>query len=125
MRDPLINEAVIAAAEERIAQIGTNRSVQRLREDEPDLYYTISHVGNTVLADMEGVTLEMHEAADRAVWRAALVALESYRLAYYRLWRGTELGGVLERLDPPVSKGPFRPTRRKQERPSGTGPEET
>jgi hypothetical protein len=124
-RDPLITDAVIATAEELIFTKRPKTNKQRLHDEEPDLYYRISSIGNTALADLEGVSLEMHEAAERAVWFAAIIALESYRLAYYRLWRGTQLGELLEQLEPRTRKGPSRPRVREQlDGPPEAGPEQ-
>lgn len=102
MAERLISEAAIAAARERLAPFDELASVKRVYREEPDLHAAVSSISSTALADVEGVSEEVHSAVYRAVWMAALLTLESYRLAYYRLWRDTELGRLLERLDPDV-----------------------
>ena len=102
MAERLISEAAIAAARERLAPVGGLTSIKRVCREEPDLHSAVSSIASTALADVEGMPEEAHSAVYRAVWAASLLTLESYRLAYYRLWRDTELGRLLERLDPGV-----------------------
>lgn len=99
MTDGLITEATIAVAKERMA--GTDRvaALRVMFQHDGDLAMAVGVYANGALDDIDDLPLEAHDAAYRAVWDAVRLALECYRLAYYRLWRGTELGAILLRLD--------------------------
>ena len=109
MKDPLIDAAVIRAAQQKIHAAGPDVSLARLFEEEPELFFVVSAHAVAALGDLDGVTREMRIRAHNSVWIAALTALESYRLAYYQLWRGTEMGSVLEQAEPSIRKAPPPP----------------
>jgi len=104
MTDGLITEATIEAARERLAGTDHFAAMRAMFQRDGDLALAITVYANNALGDLEDLPLEAHDLAHRAVWTAVLLALESYRLAYYRLWRGTELGALLARLDPSLLK---------------------
>ncbi|HEV2294525.1 MAG TPA: hypothetical protein VGR35_11770 [Tepidisphaeraceae bacterium] len=106
MAKQLIDEATIEAARERVLKGGFLPAARIVCKEEPDLHYAISRIAVEALSGLEGMPLEAQDAAHRAVWEGALLAVESYRLAHYRLWRGTALGTLLEQLDPRLANGP-------------------
>src|SRR5438045_9335601 len=97
--DALISEATIEAAKRRLDQRGRRNLERELAATEPHLKYTISRIAVDALADMEGVPEEIQTAVYDAVWCAALLTMEAYRIAHYRLWAKSILGTVLECLD--------------------------
>ena len=100
MAKQLIDEATIEAARERLSKVTYEDSVRQLRADEPDLHYAVGRYAVDALNGLEELPQGADEAAYAAVWRGVLLALEAYRLAHYRLWRGTAMGTLLEQLDP-------------------------
>lgn len=104
MTDGLITEATIEAARERLAGTDHVAAMRAMFQRDGDLALAVGAYANNALGDLEDLPLEAHDRAYRAVWDAVLLALESYRLAHYRLWRGTELGALLARLDPSLLK---------------------
>lgn len=105
MAKQLIDEATVEAARERVLKHGYLPSARALCKEEPDLHYAVSRISVDALSGVECVPSEAHDAAHRAIWEAVLLAVESYRLAHYRLWRGTAMGTLLEQLDPGLAEG--------------------
>jgi hypothetical protein len=106
MRDPLIDATVIRSAQQKVHAAGPVASIARLFEEEPELYFVVSAHAVAALGDLDGVTREMRIKAHHNVWLAALTALECYRLAYYQLWRRTEVGSALEQAEPSIAQAP-------------------
>lgn len=104
MTDGLISEAVIETARERVFCRPFNDSIREFAEREPELHCAVGRFAVNAVGDNEGVAYEVQDAAHRAVWQAVLLALESYRLAHYRLWSDSELGHLLRRLDPTLAE---------------------
>jgi hypothetical protein len=123
MQEPLINEADITAAQERITRAGTVASIIRLFDEQPDLYFAVSELAVTALAGRRGVTRELRRAAHQNVWFAALTALESYRLACDRVPRGVELGHALRGLDQSMGDPPQPPDESRPDSPRDARPE--
>ncbi|HEV7299624.1 MAG TPA: hypothetical protein VGN72_09690 [Tepidisphaeraceae bacterium] len=111
----LISEPIIDAARARLARDGHQIGIQQVRRAEPDLYYAVCRYAANALGSVEDLPSEVHDAAHRAVWEAVLLALDAYRTAHYELWRDTELGALLARLDPEQA-GRLTPSQSKRPR---------
>ena len=105
MTDQLIDEGTLAVVKERLSRQGYLDSARRLCKEEPDLHYELNQCGINALYGVDGVSLEAQEAAHRAVWNAAMMTLEAYRAAFYKLWEETELGGRFKAMDPQLGAG--------------------
>ena len=123
MQEPLINQADITAAQERITRAGTVASIIRLFDEQPDLYFAVSELAVTALAGRDGVTRELRRAAHQNVWFAALTALESYRLACDRVSEGVELGHALPGPDQSMGDPPQPPDQSRPGSPRDARPE--
>ena len=64
------------------------RAVETIRRHLPqgDIEREAAVLTQAELADMEGVPEEIQTAVYDAVWCAALLTMEAYRIAHYRLW---------------------------------------
>src|SRR4051794_3831129 len=102
--DRLIDEGLLAAVQERLRVTGRLVAEKALKHAEPQLHYALCRISMDALADLEGISEEVHGAVHDAVFRAALLSIEAYRVAHYQLWAGTVLGTVLEQLDPALAR---------------------
>lgn len=103
MPEPLIDEATLEKARVRLANVTYEESARQLSIAEPNLHYAVGRFACDALNDLGDLPSGADEAAYAAVWRGALLALEAYRVAHYRLWRGTVMGTLLEQLDPTLA----------------------
>ena len=104
MAKPLIDCPIVVLALERLRRTEPVEGRRGVRAAEPELYEAINRIGVDAMGDLEDVSSEVSDAAYRAVWEAALLAMECYRLAHYRLWRQTAVGTLLEQLDPSLAR---------------------
>jgi hypothetical protein len=102
--DGLISGGIVSAALRHLRRQGREELERQFRATEPNLEYAICRLAVDALADMEGVPEEVHTAVYDATWRAALLTMEAYRIAYYQLWAKSAHGSVLEKLDPELAR---------------------
>lgn len=116
----LITEPIIDAARVYLSQNAHPHGIRTVRSTEPHLYYAVTSLASGGFGGLEGMPTEAHDAMYRTVWEAVLFSLEAYRVAHYRLWRDTEMGAMLSKLDPVLAR---REARRAGRRRGEGGPE--
>jgi hypothetical protein len=97
---PLISEAIVEAAKQRVAGVGRLEAQKLMRVREPHLYAALRELLNDAMTDRdEALGDPTQTAICDALWRGAEVAVEAYRIAHFQLCAGTVLGTRLAQID--------------------------
>ena len=106
-REPVISEAHVEAAKQRIErELGRMEAQRELQAREPHLYDMLVLYCNRSIPD-ESVSDETQTRIYDAIWRGMLVAVEAYRVAQFHLWADTCLGPQMEQLHPDIASRRF------------------
>ena len=112
-RDPVISEAHVEAAKQRVErELGRMEAQRELQAREPHLYAMLILYCNRSIPD-ESVSDETQTRIYDAIWRGMLVAVEAYRVAQFHLWADTCLGPQMEQLHPDIASRRFDGPRRR------------